>query len=199
MSKFFRNFEIACLALILAVVIPLISSTRAEKTPTLPLPGHIKKDFSAEVRPADFIGALDIRVHPEEGKLKPPAALLLTDPTGRRIGSDPRTGQTYQEIPQASFEFEGIADAVSGAPGPASGIIHIRNPVNGIYTLEIIGEDSGHYFLEIMGYDRDMRPSKLQGKKTEITRGTAQNYSFIYNNKAGAPSVVPQKSSNLSR
>jgi hypothetical protein len=161
-----------------------------------PMPAPITKDFAADLRPEEFTGALDIRIHPEDGKLEPPAELLLKDPMGRRIGLDLRRGQTYREIPLAHYEFEGIDDAVSGAPGPQTGIIEIRNPVPGKYTLEIIGKETGYYSMSVRGYDRNLEASTIAVKKAKMTPGTRRTFSFTYSDEVGKSSVAPVTSGN---
>jgi hypothetical protein len=155
-----------------------------------PMPAPITRDFAAEVRPEDFTGALDIRIHPEDGKLEPPAELLLKDVKGRKIGSDPRLGLTYKEIPHSHYEFEGIDDAETGAPGPQTGIIEIRNPVPGKYTLEIIGKTAGRYSLSIRGYDRNLKHTDIVFEKATTTPGAQRIFFFTYTDEAGKRSVT---------
>ena len=161
-----------------------------------PMPAPITRDFAADLRPEEFMGALDIRIHPEDGKLEPPAELLLKDPLERKIGADPRHGKSYREIPLAHYEFEGIDDAVSGAPGPQTGIIEIRNPVPGKYTLEIIGKTSGAYSMAIRGYDRNLKDSTIVLKKAKITPGVRRTFSFMFSDEVGKSSVTPVTGNN---
>jgi hypothetical protein len=126
--------------------------------------------------------------------LHPPAELLLKDPQGKRIGLDPRLGQAYREIPQAHYEFEGIDDAETGAPGPQSGIIEIRNPAPGKYTLEIIGKAAGYYSLAVRSYDRNLRDATIVLEKAKITPGARRTFSFSYSNEVGKRSVTPSTS-----
>jgi hypothetical protein len=161
-----------------------------------PMPAPITRDFAADLRPEEFSGALDVRIHPEGGKLEPPAELLLKDPKGRRIGVDPRRGQTFREIPHAHYEFEGIDDAESGAPGPQTGIIEIRNPAPGKYTLEIIGKASGYYSIAVRGYDRNLKDSTMVLDKAKITSGARRIFSFRYSDEVGKRSVTPVTSGN---
>lgn len=156
----------------------------AAQAPTGAMPAPLKKDFSADV-PEDFTGALDVRIHPGEDKLKPPAELLLKDPRGRKIGFDPRAHKSYREIHAASYEFEAIDDDVSGAPGPQSGIIELRNPVAGIYVLEIIGKEPGYFTLEITGFDKAMNTSKIFLKETPITPKASRRFTFRYDSRRG--------------
>lgn len=134
----------------------------------------------------EFIGALDIRIHPSEEKLYPPAELLLVDQEGRKTGTDPRTHMTYTGIPHASYEEESISDAVSGMPGPVTKIIHIRNPISGEYSLKVIGKESSEYALEIKGYDCQMNPSHEKFLHEKILKNSEQEYIIHYSNKKGS-------------
>jgi hypothetical protein len=134
----------------------------------------------------EFIGALDIRIHSSEEKLYPPAELLLVDQEGRKTGHNPQTNKTYMEIPHASYEEESISDAVSGAPGPVTKIIHIRNPINGEYRLNLIGKESSEYDLEIKGYDCQMNPSHEKFLNEKILKNSEQEYNIQYSNKKGS-------------
>ena len=181
----------------LLVLAVLVAGLTSQAHPQVaPMPAPITKDFAADLRPEEFTGALDIRIHPEDGMLKPPAELLLKDPLGRKIGLDPRRDQTFREIPHAHYEFEGIDDAESGAPGPETGIIEIRNPAPGKYTLEIIGKAAGYYSIAVRGYDRNLKDSTMVLKKAKITSGARRTFSFTYSDEAGKRSVTPVTSGN---
>ncbi len=180
--------------LIMAISIMGVISPVFPQAASMPAP--LTKDFAAELRPEDFSGALDIRIHPEDGKLEPPAELLLKDPKGRKIGRDPRRGQAYHGIPLAHYEFEGIDDAETGAPGPQTGIIEIRNPVPGKYTLEIIGKWTGFYSMAIRGYDRNLKDSTIVLKKAKITPGAIRTFSFTFSDEVGKSSLTPVSSGN---
>jgi hypothetical protein len=134
----------------------------------------------------EFTGALDIRIHPSEEKLYPPAELLLIDQGGRKTGTDPRTHKTYMEIPHASYEEESISDAVSGMPGPGTKIINIRNPISGEYRLKVIGKESSEYDLEIRGYDCQMNPSHEKFLNKKILKNSEQEYIIHYSNQKGS-------------
>jgi hypothetical protein len=142
----------------------------------------------------EFSGALDIRIHAPEGKLSPSAELLLIDPKGRKTGHDPRTHKTYTEIPRSAYEGEYISDAVTGAPGPVTKIIDIRNPPIGRYRLQVIGIEHSLYDLEIRGYDCDMNPSDDKFMHVMIDRDSVHEYIIQYSNKKGSTiNVSPRK------
>ena len=134
----------------------------------------------------EFTGALDIRIHPSEEKLYPPAELLLLDQEGRKTGTDPRTHKTYKGIPYASYEEESIDDAVSGMPGPVTKIINIRNPTSGEYRLKVLGKESSEYDLEIRGYDCQMNPSHEKFLNEKILKNSEQKYIIHYSNQKGS-------------
>ena len=141
---------------------------------------------NTEQKEYEFSGALDIRIHPAEGKIYPSAELLLIDPQGQKSGHDPRFHVTYSEIPRASYEEESISDAVSGAPGPVTKIIYIRNPPNGEYILKVIGIKPYTYDLEIRGYDCEMNPSDDKFTHVEIDKDREHEYIIQYSNRKGS-------------
>jgi hypothetical protein len=133
-----------------------------------------------------FQGALSIRIHPRGDDLEPPAELLLVDPEGRKVGRDPITDTTFSEVPGASYGQEGIDDAVTGAPGPQTGVIDVRNPATGQYTLQVIGRESGRYDLSIRGYDCEMEPSDAEFLDVNIQKDSEHTYSVEYSNVKGS-------------
>lgn len=156
--------------------------------------GETENKGNAIKEPYEFIGALDIRIHPSEDKLHPPAELLLVDQHGRKTGHNPQTNKTYMEIPHSSYEEESISDAVSGMPGPVTKIIHIRNPISGEYLLNVIGKEESEYDLEIRGYDCQMNPSHETFLNKKILKNSEQEYTIQYSNKKGSKiSATPKK------
>jgi len=139
-----------------------------------------------------FEGALDIRIHPAGDQLEPPAELLLIDPEGRKVGRDPIADTTFSEVPDASYGYEGIDDAVSGAPGPQTAIIDIRNPGTGQYSLRVIGKESAKYDLAMRGYDCEMAPSDAEFLNVMIHKDSEHAYSIEYSNDKGSQIEVVQ-------
>jgi len=147
--------------------------------------GHRREPFK-------FGGALNIRIHPHGDQLEPPAELLLIDPEGGKVGQDPITDTTFSEIPDASYGYEGIDDAVSGAPGPQTAIIDVRNPATGKYGLQVIGKESAKYDLSIRGYDCEMDPSDAEFLNVMIHKDSEHTYSIEYSNDQGSQIEVMQ-------
>jgi hypothetical protein len=163
-----------------------VPSLEAGKIEVTPLPGKIPKAQKPGVEPPRFNGALDIRIHPQEGKLTPPAELLVTNPEGRKLGKDPFRDKTYGEMPRAYYEREGLDDAESGAPGPQSAIIYIGAPPPGQYRLQVFGIETANYTLEVTAYDREMNPSKAILVNIAVRRGRVNHYVIDYSNELGA-------------
>jgi hypothetical protein len=142
-----------------------------------------------------FRGALNIRIHRSGEGLHPPAELLLIDPQKRKTGSDPKLQVSFSEIPNSSYENESIDDAVSGAPGPVTKILDIRNPIDGVYVLKIIGIGSGKYSLEIRAYDFQME--FVDAKFIDIEIGNHGEHLFTieyYSEKNSDFKVIPPAS-----
>ncbi|MDH3215925.1 MAG: hypothetical protein OEN01_06475, partial [Candidatus Krumholzibacteria bacterium] len=131
-------------------------------------------------------GGLDIRIHPTQGWDTPPAHIILIDAQKRKTGVDPGTGAKLTAIPNSSYEAESIGDAETGAPGPETRIIYVRNAMAGNYTLQVIGTKSAPYHLEVRGLDRDLRPSSQQFLDVRIDAGDRHRYVIDYSTKKGS-------------
>lgn len=140
-------------------------------------PKTISRKSATDVSPS---GSLDIRLHPEEGKEKPPAQALLIDPQGRRTGWEEKTGEIIQEIHGSFYEEERIDDAVEGATGPATRILYLNKAIPGVYRLRIIGTNSYRYSLEVTAFDRSMNFSSKTFRDVEIDKNSTHLYSIEY-------------------
>jgi hypothetical protein len=181
-----RTFAIA-LVLVFGVrgmVLGELAQHRAGNQSGAMMPSISKESHQRE--PLKFQGALNIRIHPHGDELDPPAELLLVDPESRRTGRDPIVDTTFSEIPDASYGYEGIDDAVSGAPGPQTAIIDVRNPATGEYSLQVIGKEPGRYDLSIRGYDSEMEPSDAEFLDVMIHKDREHTYLIEYSNDKGS-------------
>jgi hypothetical protein len=84
-----------------------------------------------------------------------PIELLVTDPLGRRSGIDPRTGQRFDEIPGAVYSSDAVAPAAGegSAPGEPVKNLTIAAPLDGPYTVEVLGTGDGPFSLITMSAD----------------------------------------------
>lgn len=113
-----------------------------------------------------------------------PGELLITDPQGRRTGLDPRRGIAFNEIPDAYYGTQEIADA-NGQTTPALRVFDLSEPLEGSYNIQIIGTGSGPYNLDIVNYDRLGEPTSatLSG---EIQADSVDAYRLDYSSDPGA-------------
>jgi hypothetical protein len=123
--------------------------------------GYDRMQWLEVVSAEDQTGTLSIN-------LASPAELLVTDLTGRKTGIDPRSGIVYNEIPNATYSTQALADeSEAGGPSHPVKTFYSSAPGDGTYTVQIIGTGNGSYTLTAIGHDR-------QGKSTVAARsGTA--------------------------
>ncbi len=112
--------------------------------------------------------------------LASPAEYLITDPQGRRLGTDPITDVSYNEIPDASYSSDGPIVS-SDAPLDQNSLhqvktLYISNPLDGNYDVKVIGTGTGSYTVIFVIYDNN------GNSKTENLYGnTLPNLSADYN------------------
>jgi len=116
-----------------------------------------------------------------------PGELLVTDPLGRRTGADPLTGQSYNEIPNGSYETEFLEDPEEEGAGAEAKAIEISRPdAAGEFTLRVTGTDNGTYDLQIVGYDVQNTPSSASYDDIPITTAAVHAYAFAYDKASGS-------------
>jgi len=87
-----------------------------------------------------------------------PNGMILVDAQGRRTGENPITGVMYDEIPGTSYIEVGTP------PTNGAGELFTTNLPDGQYTLYVIGEETGPYWLDL----------EHSGQKYEHFSGTIQ-------------------------
>jgi len=102
--------------------------------------------------------------------------ILLTDPSGHRIGFDPTAHKTYAENPNAHYDDNlGIGDAVSGEPPKAVGRqVEVFPAVSGTYRLRIWASEKAAADLEVDAADATQvhaRTVSLDGLKASSPGG----------------------------
>jgi hypothetical protein len=117
-----------------------------------------------------------------------PGEILITDPQGRRTGVDPITGATYDEIPAAFHEVWEVGvveeDGVFGADydDPVRRV-HIRDAMDGDYSVRVTGTGEGHYDLQVIR--TDLRSSdRTVVADVPITTGEVHSYRFSFDGDA---------------
>ncbi len=121
-----------------------------------------------------------------------PVEIFVTDPTGRRVGIDPITQTTFNEIPNAFYDNDaGEIDAETDTPDP--------NPRK---TLELFGDVDGDYLLTVTGiatgvYDADIYTIDSAGNMPRTTidqvptsLNAVQTYTFHFEHAAASRSAL---------
>jgi hypothetical protein len=124
-----------------------------------------------------------------------PVELLVTDPSGKRTGIDPRTGSSFDEIPAGSYEVQQLNDdtnPINGVPTPPTKVFNAVNPLSGIYLVEAIGTGNGPYTLDFYAYDDNGTLSTATFTGT-AGAATSFRYQATYSSVAGSQiRVVPR-------
>lgn len=82
--------------------------------------------------------------------LASPAELLITDSQGRRLGHNPTTGETFNEIPGGTYSCDGINNPLSDAEtAHCEKVLYIQNPEDDVFSLQVIGTGAGDYDLTV--------------------------------------------------
>ena len=161
---------------VLAPVSSLFSTTNKTDLRTAAIPNREIHDEPEADNLADCIalGELDV-IFRSENDGTPRVGVLLTDPRGRRIGFDPLTKNSWDELPMA----QGYIDCDSSfADGRCRGIVQVCGPVSGAYKLEVIGRNPSIYSIAISARSKRTRVNNaFQNSLSEadITRVPARN------------------------
>ncbi|MCC6170362.1 MAG: SUMF1/EgtB/PvdO family nonheme iron enzyme [Caldilineaceae bacterium] len=119
-----------------------------------------------------------------------PVKLLITDPQGRRLGFDPRMGETYTEIPNADFGLTGLAPNGGSDTDPGAVVYTeatILVPLDGEYSVQAFGVSDGSYIVF-------MSASNWQASITSATHrnqsapGSAETFVLTYDAVEGLSS-----------
>lgn len=118
-----------------------------------------------------------------------PVELLVTDPLGRRAGLDPRTSRRYAEIPGAVYAALALVPAAGEGNQAADEVknLTIYTPLDGEYTVEVIGTGAGPYTLVVLGADWRGRTAVLS-RTGRATAGSVQKSTTTY---AAATGLYP--------
>lgn len=110
-----------------------------------------------------------------------PADLLLTDPSGRRTGRDPRVGFAMREIEGSSYDSVPAATSdPSSASAPLANQLTVEAPAEGAYEILVVGNRAGSYTLglQLSMPNGGRRAAALQGLSTD--RNQARRFRFSY-------------------
>jgi hypothetical protein len=120
-----------------------------------------------------------------------PAELLVTDPHGNKTGFDPRTNTAYDDIYDSFYESWPPIDPNTGKPADLPSIkkVTVVNPMDGDYTIQVIGTGSGEYYITARPYYVDTKAKyESSSELNPITAGEVHQYAYEF--KAYSPPAV---------
>jgi hypothetical protein len=117
-----------------------------------------------------------------------PVDLVITDPQGRRLGFDPASGTSYEEIPDAWYGVDGTIAGGDGSGEILTGVktAWLNAPVDGQYALEVIGTGTGMYTVHAEAYDRDGNYSPIEGPSGTTSPGQVDSALVHYTSQPPA-------------
>lgn len=123
-----------------------------------------------------------------------PVELVLTDPLGQRTGYDPRSAVLYEEALNAGYDNKDTVslDDEPVDPNPSKSL-NVWGGVDGDYTLEVIGTETGTYkadFEAWYNYAGYSRANIAAFDAVGIAKDVVHTYSIHYENKAGSTSKL---------
>jgi ABC-type bacteriocin/lantibiotic exporters, contain an N-terminal double-glycine peptidase domain len=121
-----------------------------------------------------------------------PVQGYLTDPLGRRTGIDPRSSASYADIPAsyADSSFSDNDDVPSQAHDDAVKELHVSGPLAGVYTVTVIGTDSGAYSVHFA--TSSAVPGQYASQWVEdvpTSLGEVHTYRFSYDPSSSSPII----------
>ena len=127
--------------------------------------------------PGDDASAISIYLHGAA------ARVLLVDPQGRRLGTDPRSGESHTEIPNGSTSVSTLGDEEGDSPVYE---LLVTRPLAGRYTVRIIGERDGRYALDasVLTTASASADATVAG---EVVRGEVHDYRFDFAKTSATP------------
>ncbi|MBU4386822.1 MAG: C39 family peptidase, partial [Actinobacteria bacterium] len=104
-----------------------------------------------------------------------PVEIYTIDSQGRYLGKDPNAGEEFDEIPNGGYYTD-----TSMINGLKIKTIEVLKPIDGNYTIKVIGTDTGSYDIDYYSYDRSGYWSNFKTFTAEITSGEIHNYEVNY-------------------
>ncbi|MBN1618386.1 hypothetical protein JW887_03525 [Candidatus Dojkabacteria bacterium] len=115
-----------------------------------------------------------------------PGDLVVTDPSGKKVGYDPISDITFNdEIPNSNYDTIVLSDPESDLMLPETKELEIWRPIEGEYELQIIGTGTGNYNLEIYATDREGSSSADRFSEVPISPGKIHTFLFDYSRESG--------------
>lgn len=122
-----------------------------------------------------------------------PIQFLITDPNGAQTGFNPSTGTYVQNIAGTAYGLEqGINDDSTLPPLPNRLYFQAANPINGTYTVQVIGTGTGPYTLHFSSADPTGNGSDQTISGTTVP-GAVDTYLVTISSTSGQPVTIQRQ------
>jgi hypothetical protein len=122
-----------------------------------------------------------------------PIQLLITDPMGTQTGFNPSTGTYVQNIAGTAYGLEkGVGDDPTLPPLPDRLYFQAADPINGTYTVQVIGTGAGPYSLHFSF--ADLAGNGIDQTITGTTApGAVDTYLVTISSTSGQPVTIQRQ------
>jgi hypothetical protein len=110
------------------------------------------------------------------------AELLLTDAQVRRTGYDPVSGQTFEEIPHATYGVEVDYGEKTDESLDETKVLDVMDPGAGQFSLQVCGTANGTYGMEILIVNKHLIVSGTSYENVSIAPNQIDTYRIRYDN-----------------
>lgn len=119
-----------------------------------------------------------------------PAEILLTAPSGARIGAEIGSGRVLQELPDSAYFVDNIEDDNTGDLGPLTHLIEAYRPMDGEFQIKVVGRMPAIFTLRLDSFDQQ----GLQKPRLDVLgvtdTGRVAGFKMIYSSATNtAPSI----------
>ena len=119
-----------------------------------------------------------------------PIEMIITDPRGNVTGFDPASGTSFDDIPMGSYAHTGEIGSEDGLgpDQPSVLLFEVSDPIDGQYTIQVIGTASGDYEIDITATDWAGNPASTTIHGTTAA-GLVQTLALQYDWQIGSPII----------
>lgn len=109
--------------------------------------------------------------------------LCINDSSNKRTGYDNSSQNVIKEIPDCFYHEDRLSSVdPKYPPGPAGKTIVVENPTEGVYSLRVMGINSGGYEVNISILDQNLDCRNILETIRRVTSpGTIHNYRISFN------------------
>jgi hypothetical protein len=155
---------------------------------------------------AGSIGEIDVRAAPAASspaptdssalwiKSKTRVTILLTDPKGRRLGYDPKSAKTLQEIPEAKCDLEFITNRYTGdEKDEAYEELSLEPAMEGQYRIDVFALQEGPFEVNISALSRNGSSEPTRDLEGMVRQGQTKTFRLTFDASPNTPLSIVER------